>query len=414
MKTVGIIAEYNPFHNGHAYQIQKAKELTDADYCIVVMSGDFVQRGAPALMNKYLRAESALKNGADLVLELPVCYALASAEYFAAGAVALLDKLGVANSLCFGSECGDIALLSAFASALSDESETFKAALNCNLKRGMSYPCARNAALRASSPQLADSPDIMSSPNNILGIEYCKALMKRKSSITPYTLLRTGAGYQETALSADYSSARGIRNALETSHSLRDIEEQLPASVYAQFEKHYGVDCPIVSDDFSLLLQYALLSLQAEGYQAYPDIDMQLSERILRLLPEYRSISSFCELLKTKNLTYTRISRSMFHILLHMTQEKLSAYCREDYIFYARILGFRESAAPLLSAIKTHTSIPLISKLADAARQLTPLGMQMLEKDIYASHIYEMVTQQKFHTPPLAASNEYRRQIVKI
>jgi predicted nucleotidyltransferase len=278
----------------------------------------------------------------------------------------------------------------------------------------MSYPSARNAALRASSPQLADHPDILSSPNNILGIEYCKVLMKRGSSIIPYTLLRTGAAYQETGLHRDYSSALGIRNILQTSHNLCDIEKNVPPSVYTQLEEHYGVDCPLVSDDFSLLLQYALLSLQAEGYQAYPDIDIPLAERISRLLPEFQSWDAFCALLKTKNLTYTRISRSLMHILLHIKQEDLSAYCQEDYIYYARILGFRETASPLLSSIKTQASIPLISKLADADRILTPPGMQMLEKDIYASHVYEMVTQHKFHTSPLAASNEYRRQIVKI
>lgn len=414
MKTVGIIAEYNPFHNGHAYQIQKAKERTGADYCIVVMSGDFVQRGAPAIMNKHLRAESALRNGADLVLELPVYYALGSAEYFASGAVALLDKLGVTDTLCFGSECGDISLLSAFASELLSESDCFKSELNRNLKRGMSYPSARYAAMAVSSPQLAAHMDIPNSPNNILGIEYCKALQKRKSSITPCTVLRNGASYQETGLSTDYSSALAIRNALQNSGDLSVIKGHVPASVYALFEKHYGVDCPVLSEDFSMLLHYELLSLQPEGYQAYPDIDIQLSERISGLLPQYRDYTSFCDLLKTKSLTYTRISRSLMHILLHMNREELSAYCQEDYIFYARILGFRKDASTLLSAIKSQTSIPLISKLADADRLLTPLGMQMLEKDIYASHVYEMVAQHKFHTPSLAASNEYRRQIVKI
>jgi predicted nucleotidyltransferase len=378
------------------------------------MSGDFVQRGAPAIMNKYLRAESALRNGADLVLELPVYYALGSAEYFASGAVALLDKLGVTDTLCFGSECGDISLLSIFASELLSESDSFKSELNRNIKCGMSYPSARNAALAVSSPQLAAHMDIPNSPNNILGIEYCKALKKRNSSIVPYTVLRNGAAYQETCLSTDYSSALGIRNALQNRHDLSMIKGHVPASVYALLEEHYGTDCPVLSDDLSMLLHYELLSLQPEGYQAYPDIDRQLSERISGLLPQYKDFDSFCELLKAKNITYTRISRSMMHILLHMKREELSAYCQDDYIFYARILGFREDASTLLSVLKSQTSIPLISKLADAGRLLTPPGIQMLEKDIYASHVYEMVTQHKFHTPSLAASNEYRRQIVKI
>ena len=143
MKTVGIIAEYNPFHNGHAYHIRKAKELTGADYCVVVMSGNFVQRGAPALMDKHMRAECALRNGADLVLELPVCYAISSAEHFARSAVALLDRLGVVDSLCFGSECGDIRVLTGFAQALTDESPVFKKTLNQEIRTGHTYQIGR-------------------------------------------------------------------------------------------------------------------------------------------------------------------------------------------------------------------------------------------------------------------------------
>lgn len=151
MKTVGIIAEYNPFHNGHAYQIAKAKEMTGADYCIIAMCGDFVQRGAPALADKYLRAETALKCGADLVLELPVYYALGSAEYFASGAIALFDRLGIVDTLCFGSECGDLKILSEFATSLTAEDAVFRETLDRHLRMGYAYPSARNAALQALS-----------------------------------------------------------------------------------------------------------------------------------------------------------------------------------------------------------------------------------------------------------------------
>ena len=185
MKTVGIIAEYNPFHNGHAYQIAMAKKITSADYCIVVMSGDFVQRGTPAIMDKYIRAHSALESGADLVLELPVYYAASSAEYFASGAVALLDKLGVTDTLCFGSECGDIAVLSALAEALLDETPQFKKVLKQQIKSGASYPQARNHALSVTAPHLTGSLHVLQSPNNILGLEYIKALKKRQSRIQP-------------------------------------------------------------------------------------------------------------------------------------------------------------------------------------------------------------------------------------
>lgn len=414
MKTVGIIAEYNPFHNGHAYQIAKAKEITGADYCIVVMSGDFVQRGAPALMNKYLRTESALKNGADIVLELPVCYALSSAEYFASGAIALLDKLGVTDTLCFGSECGDITLLSEFAAQLLSESPRFKSVLNLHLRSGISYPNARNMALQASAPHLSAHIGIMSSPNNILGIEYCKAVARRASSIKPYTIHRTGASYHDACLDAGYSSALAIRSALSATGSLSSIQDQVPASSYALMESHYGIDYPIVSDDLSVLLHYQLLSELSEGYTCHPDIDQKLSDRISKMLPQYQDFHSFCELLNTKNRTYTRIARSMMHILLHLHREELAAYCREDYIFYARMLGFRKDAKPLLSAIKEKSTVPLISKLADAGALLTPIGREMLAKDIFASHIYQMAAQHKFQTAALSENNEYKRQLVRV
>ena len=211
MKTVGIIAEYNPFHNGHAYHIRKAKELTHADYCVVVMSGDFVQRGAPAIMDKYLRAESALLNGADLVLELPVCYSISSAEHFARSSVALLDKLGVVDTLCFGSECGDIRVLTEFAQALTDESPVFKKTLDREIRIGHTYPQARNTALEISAPHLTSYINVLTSPNNILGIEYCKALLFWKSTIVPYTVKRAGSSYHDNSLDTGFCSALAIR-----------------------------------------------------------------------------------------------------------------------------------------------------------------------------------------------------------
>lgn len=414
MKTVGIIAEYNPFHNGHAYLLSKAKEVTGADYCIVVMSGDFVQRGAPALMNKYLRTEIALRNGADIVLELPVCYSLSSAEYYASGAVALLDKLGVTDTLCFGSECGDIKLLSEFASQLLSESKKFKSVLNLHLRSGMSYPNARNMALQASAPHLSSQIGIMSGSNNILGIEYCKALSRRASSIVPYTIRRTGACYHDASLDAGYSSALAIRSALAATGELSSIQDQVPLSAYTLMEDHYGADYPIFSDDLSTLLHYQLLSELPDGYTSHPDIDQKLSDRIAKMLPQYQDFHTFCELLNTKNRTYTRIARSMMHILLHIQEEEMTTYCEEDYIFYARMLGFRKDAKPLLSAIKENSAVPLISKLADADALLTPTGREMLTKDIFASHIYQLTTQHKFQTAALCEHNEYRKQLVRV
>ena len=200
MKVNGIVAEYNPFHNGHAYQMKHAKEATGADYTIIVMSGNFMQRGAPALLDKFTRAKMALECGADLVLELPTCYAASSAEFFAKGSVALFDKLGVTTNLCFGSECGNIDTLSRIAEIFYTEPEPYVESLRCNLKKGMSFPIARTWALLQYAPSLSDDKDVLSSPNNILGIEYLKALMSRNSKIVPFTTTRVGADYHDKRL----------------------------------------------------------------------------------------------------------------------------------------------------------------------------------------------------------------------
>ncbi len=416
MKTIGIIAEYNPFHNGHAYQIAKAKELTSSDYCIVVMSGDYVQRGTPALMDKYLRAEAALKNGADLVLELPVYYALGSAEYFASGAVALLDKLGVVDTICFGSECGDIEILSEFADQLLDESDTFKKTLRQRLKNGVSYPTARNDALRASAPHLTGHIDILDGSNNILGIEYCKALKRRNSRMTLYTLPRNGSSYHDASLDGSFSSALAVREALTASGRLETVQSQIPSSAYRLMEEHFGKRYPITSNDVTSILHYQLLSEQASGYTIHPDIDQELSDRILKKLPGYTTFDDFCEKLKTKNRTYTRVSRSLMHILLHMTHDELNTFCSDDYVYYARMLGFGKETAPLLKAIKERGQIPLLSKLGDADALLPENGKRMLEKDIFASHVYQSLIQHKFSASSGAGTfiSEYKRTMLRV
>ena len=326
MKTVGIIAEYNPLHNGHAYHIKKAKEMTGADYCVVVMSGDFVQRGAPAMMDKYLRAESALLNGADLVLELPVCYSISSAEHFARSCVALLNKLGVIDTLCFGSECGDIRVLTDFAKALLEEGPVFKKTLDQEIRLGHTYPQARNTALEASAPHLTSHINIMTSPNNILGIEYCKALLFWKSAIVPYTVKRAGSSYHDNSLDTGFCSALAIRESLRQAGASEGLAKQIPPVSLKLLEDAYQKSFPVFADDFSLLIQYCLLSGEVSGYTDYPDIDRELSDRIRKFLPKYRDFRSFCDLLKSKNRTYVRISRSLLHILLDIRKENVQQY----------------------------------------------------------------------------------------
>ena len=194
MKVNGIVAEYNPFHNGHKYLLTESARKTGADYTVVVMSGDFVQRGAPAITDKFSRAQMALACGADLVLELPALYAAASAEFFAEGAVALFNGLNVVTDLCFGSECGDVSILRQIAEILAEEPEAYSLSLKQYLRQGLSYPNARNEALIQNYPFLGHHKNVFSSPNNILGIEYIKAILRSGSSLHPVTVLRTGAG----------------------------------------------------------------------------------------------------------------------------------------------------------------------------------------------------------------------------
>ncbi|MDE5931705.1 MAG: nucleotidyltransferase, partial [Lachnospiraceae bacterium] len=389
MRTVGIIAEYNPFHNGHAYQIAKARELTDAKYVVVVMSGNFVQRGQPAVMEKSLRAEAALLCGADVVLELPVHYATASAEYFASGAAALLHRLGVVDALCFGSECGEIDRLSKLADALLTEDEAFETMLKKRLKDGASYPQARSDALSTVFPHLSSELPLLKHPNNILGLEYLKALKKRNSQIRPYTVPRIGSGYHDENLDNPYSSALAIREILSAGKELSFIKEQVPAAVLERMSSQYEKSFPIFPEDFSLLLSYKLLLEQAGDFNIYFDIDSGFSDRLHNFLPAYTDYVSFCEKLKTKNITYTKVSRSLLHILLNIYQTDMDTFCTQDYVYYARILGFRKEAAPLLSAIKANADIPLLSKLADAEDLIvSENGRRMLKQDIQASHLY--------------------------
>lgn len=414
MKTAGIIVEYNPFHNGHRYHMEKTRDITGCDYLVAIMSGNYTQRGVPAFADKYLRAKMALLNGADLVLELPLYYAAGSAEYFSMGAVSLLDKLGVIDSLCFGSECGDIHILTEIASVLLEEPGPYRNSLQEGLKKGLSYPKARSLALTACLPSFY--ADAVSSPNNILGMEYIKAIHKIKSSIQPYTIRRAGAGYHDELLFDSISdnmppksSATAIRRSISSSDGLLPIEEHVPGTVYELLKTFHLKSFPVRSGDFSLLLKYKLLMEEKEGYTKYVDIHSDLSDKIRKNLHRYKNFEQFCELLKTKNMTYSRISRCLLHILLDMKKEEFNHYIINDYIYYARILGFRRESAGLLHQIRTHAHIPLISKLADASSLLDETGYSMLQKDIYASNLYDSVISDKFNTEFV---NEYSKQLV--
>ena len=388
----GIIAEYNPFHNGHAYQLEQARLFTGCDFLVVVMSGDYVQRGAPAVFDKYTRARMALACGADLVLELPVACSCASAEFFASGAVSLLDGLGCVDFLCFGSESGDLQSLMEPARILAKESPVFQEALRRGLSLGLSFPAARKEAFRA----CASNPDILDLPNNILGIEYLKALLQRESIIKPVTIKRKGQGYHDTLLDSGFASASGIRRFLKQEEAplsaLPALKESLPDPVMEVLKDTLAHTLPVWEEDFSMLLRYELLRQSASDLTRYADISPDLGRRLKNCADKFSSFSEFVALVKTKDVTYTRITRALFHILLNLTGEDTR---NSVAMPYARILGFRKDHSRILGLLKENSRIPIIPKAADYKTYLTPDLQPLFEKDLFAANLYETIAAAK-------------------
>lgn len=417
MKTVAIIVEYNPFHNGHLYQINKVREETNADCMIVIMSGNYVQRGTPAIIDKYARTKLALSNGVDLVFELPVYYATASAEFFAYGAVNILNRLGIVDYLCFGSECGDITLLHQLASILLEEPDEFKCYLKAHLKDGLSFPVARKQALIDYLGHTESLDLVLNEPNNILGIEYIKALKKLNSPITPITMKRHGAGYHDKTLEHPFCSATALRNFYESlaenNDYLNEYEDSLstkidkkqlsidtfvPSTTKELLETSYKKSFPITVNDFTSLLYYQCMQETSESLLHYVDVNEDLANRILNEMNYHISFSNLIDNIKTKQFTYTRISRTLLHILLQIKKNDMHAFTHSSESAYARLLGFKSASSKYIREIKKNDSIPVITKVADAPQMLSPLALQCFQMDIKASHLYNQIVFSKFHT----------------
>lgn len=410
MKVVGLITEYNPFHNGHLYHIKKAKEVTGASHVVVIMSGDFVQRGEPAIVNKYIRTKMALQNGADVVLELPVLFSTASAAYFAFGAAAILEQLGSIDFLCFGSEEGNLLPFQKAASILLKEEHSYKKQLKKQLKNGISYPKARQNAIHS----LDAAEDFFTLPNNILGIEYVKALEQLNSSITPVTIKRIQSGYHDTLLdSCGISSATAIRSAIEQGETFSKLTQQLPNNCLTCLKEAYQYCFPVYLQDFSVLLYYQLLYSDKEKLISYFDMTEELANRIDHLLPSYTTYKEFCIQLKSKQITYTRIQRCLLHILLQISKEDITAVKDQniplDTMLYARLLGFRKEKQEVIRLIKKNTAIPIITKTANAKQLLSAYAYSIFQKDITASQLYRQAAMQKFHS---VLKNEYTHGLV--
>lgn len=392
-KAVGIIAEYNPFHKGHEYQIQQAKEQTGANIAIILMSGDFVQRGTPAIFAKHQRTAMALLGGADIVFELPSFYACGSAEYFSSGAVSVFNALNSIDFLCFGSESGEIDTCRFLGKLLADEPKLYKEKLRSFLKQGLSFPAARKSALAEYLKEkgIPFSEDFLDTPNNILGIEYCKSLAAQNSSIVPVTIKRIGSSYHETSLSSEYPSASAIRRELiaawNTQKFLSDtLKNAQPPAVKDYLCALLENETFLIEDDFSLLLKYELMKNTPESLCAFSDMSPDLARRIYHHLNTFETFTQFAEQLKTKELTYTRICRALLHVLLNIPSD-LPAISPA----YVRLLGFKKESSSFLRILQKNSDIPIITKAADYKKLLPKEVHSLFEKDLFASNLYETV-----------------------
>lgn len=408
MHVTGLITEYNPFHNGHLFHLKKARESTGADYTAVVMSGSFVQRGAPAVFDKYSRTRAALLSGADLVFEMPAPFSTASAREFASYAVALFTALGAVDSICFGSECGEIEPILRAARLLNEESESFKKRLQDFLKEGKTFPEARSAAL---AEEGAEEAKLLSSPNNILGVEYCQAVLRQRSPLSCFTIKREGNGYHDPSLNGALGSALAVRQALQSGTDVQALRFLLPDPSFDSVCR----SIPVFLDDFSGLLNYRLLTEQEP--ERYAEIRPELAARIKKLAPGFASFDQRIKELKSRQLTYTGVSRGLIHLILGIEQRQMDLFKEAGFAPYARILGFRKSAAPLLRRIKENSSIPVISKLAGAEKRLDPAGAAMLACEIQSSHLYQNVRCEKaasgaFPGRTAVFQNEYTQPVL--
>lgn len=389
MTTVAIIAEYNPFHNGHKYQIEKAKELTGANQVVVIMSGNFVQRGAPAILDKYTRAKHAVKNGASLVMELPVCYATSSAELFALSAVDLINRLGIVDYLSFGCESDDIDKLLAITDMLAEENDLYQHKLRQYLSEGKSFPLAREMAV---TDYFHDEsiPSILNSPNNILAIEYLKAIRKTNSLLKPVPIKRTDFGYHSHSFNGRFASASGIRTVLQHDpDKIDDLKNVLPDNVFMTLPQANAFTDTNTFDD---MMAYKLFC--EDDFSDYYDISPFLSNRICNLKNTYRGFDSFIDLLMTKNETYTHISRALVHILLGLKKKEMNDF-RNELPQFVNILAINKDSLHLLKEIKNTTDLNIINKFGEYYKSSSGLEKQLLDINIKSDTIYRYISAQK-------------------
>lgn len=392
MQAVGVIVEYNPFHNGHKWHIDAAKKRSGCSFVIGVMSGNFVQRGEPAIFDKWKRAEMAIHGGVDLIIELPTVFAVRSAQYFAAGGIRLLQSLGIVSHVCFGAEHADLTRLKKIAAAADDLKIITD--MRMNLKLGTTYAAALGQALEK---QYSFSPDLMTSSNNILAVEYLRAIEKFAPNQIPIVVTRQHSKYNDTCITTPFASATSIRQAIIKSMKITDeLKLALPDTtlhiLQHIFEEERG---PVTLCNLSAIILAQLRTTSLKKLEQLPNVSEGLHYKIRDSSLKAANIQQFFSLLKSKRYTYTRLQRIIIHALLGTTQSQLMGF-DEQGPQYARILAFNQNGRLLLKHINKNSTIPVITKtthyLSSKQRDsetLTPL-QQMLSVDTVASEIYTL------------------------
>jgi len=394
VRVVGLITEYNPFHNGHLHHLRESLRITGADASVAIMSGHFLQRGEPALLDKWARTEMALAAGVDLVLELPFPFACNSAPCFARGAVQSLDALGVVDGLCFGSESGDLDPLERLARLLIERADEIAVATASRLRRGVSYPAARAAVIAGIAPGL--SPDLIASPNNILGIEYLRALQLTASSMRAFTLPRLGAGYHSTNVSGHIASATGIRTQLSSGAS---VDNLLPTAVLNILQRALETGEVLDQGRFFSSLQTLLLQ-EVETLDGIYQVEDGLAQRLAVAALTATTYAELTDAIKSRQWTLTRIQRLLCYVLLQVAGDEMREFLRLGPM-YLRLLGASGRGRQVLARARKKKSLPMI---ADPARgkaglrrfyrnrpEVCRMAERMLDCDSRATRLYGLL-----------------------
>lgn len=389
-KVLGIVAEYNPFHNGHLYQLNYSKKITNSKYSVAVISGNFTQRGSTSLIDKWSKAEIAIKNGIDLVIELPLLYSISSAENFADGAIKILNSLGIVDYISFGTESGDISSLKTISDILVSEPEKYKSFLTAELNKGLSFPKARANALSMYLHNSKVNANILSSPNNILGVEYLKALKKYNSSIIPLTLKRTSVDYNETTYKNDIASSTAIRNIVKNK-KFDILSKVIPQGSFSLINENIknGHIVPDLSV-FEKEIIYNLRKMSIKDISNLPDVNEGLEYSIKKAVNSCNTIDELLSNIKSKRYTITRLQRILLYSLLEITKDDMDI--SKKITPYIRILGFNNNGKYLLSKIaKENPNLEIITsvkKFLDSSNNY--YSKKLLKKDILATNIYTL------------------------